>query len=86
MSGQIVLPDPTGVNHYDKDDRRQYMTKVFRQLGLWDDLENRLKAKKIRPRCEDLVSVRMDKNEYHSVSDTFFEYCTDLNVWSNLGK
>ncbi|CEI69183.1 unnamed protein product [Fusarium venenatum] len=60
------------------------MTKVFRQLGLWDDLENRLKSKKIRAKCEDLVSERMNKARHLRVSEVAFEYFTDLNIWRSL--
>ncbi|EKJ69463.1 hypothetical protein FPSE_10363 [Fusarium pseudograminearum CS3096] len=84
MSGKIVLPDHSGVDHFDQNARRQYMKTVFRQLGLWDDFNDRPKSTNIRALCEDLVSQRGETNGYHNLSEPSFEYLTDRTVWRNV--
>lgn len=86
MSGQIVFPDPSGVEHHNSNHRRQYMTTVFRQLGLWDELNQRPKAMRVREESEELICKTLDRKGWHNVSHPFFEYVVDKAVWQFVRK
>ncbi|KAI1069943.1 hypothetical protein LB507_007931 [Fusarium sp. FIESC RH6] len=81
MSGNIVLPDPSGVNPYDTDQRRLYMEKAFRSQGLWDDLNQRPKFPTVRKLAEDDVCEMLDEKGCRTAGRPFFEWAVDESVW-----
>ncbi|RBR21415.1 uncharacterized protein FIESC28_04952 [Fusarium coffeatum] len=81
MSGNIVLPDPSGVNPYDTDQRRLYMEKVFRSQDLWDNLNQRPKFPTVRKLAEEDVCEMLDEKGFHNAGSPFFEWAVDESVW-----
>ncbi|RFN50244.1 hypothetical protein FIE12Z_5423 [Fusarium flagelliforme] len=81
MSGNIVLPDPSGVRPYDSQQRRLYMERVFRSQDLWDNLNQRPKFPRVRKLAEENVCEMLDGKGWHNASHSYFEWAVDERIW-----
>ncbi|KAJ4113300.1 hypothetical protein NW768_011583 [Fusarium equiseti] len=81
MSGEIVLPDPSGVDPYDNHKRRLYMEEVFRSQDLWDYIDRRPKFPRVREKAKDKVCEMLDGKGWHNASDPYFEWAVDERIW-----
>ncbi|CAG7563846.1 unnamed protein product [Fusarium equiseti] len=86
MSGQIVLPDSSGVNLDDTVQRRQWMEKAFRALGLWDNLNGRPKFEGVERIVQDGLCELFDRQGWHKVSHPHFLMAYDEGLWRTALK
>lgn len=86
MSGQIVLPDSSGVNVKNSDQRERWMTSAFRALGLWDNLHQRLKWPGHEDSVEEKLCARLDSKGWHNVSHPHFQWAYHEGLWRTASK